>query len=62
MGAGGRHEPGGGGAEHELEQLAPLAAHLQAPAVLVHRRHRAPFEAAAEVRDARLGTNAGQWP
>ena len=31
MGAGRRDEAGRGGAEHELEDLAVLAAHLKAP-------------------------------
>jgi hypothetical protein len=52
-------EPRGGGAEHELEHLSTLASHLQAPSLLMHREHRAPLGAAAEVQDARLGTYAG---
>jgi hypothetical protein len=54
-------EPRRGGAEHELEHLPTLAPHLKAPSLLVHREHRAPLEAAAEVQDARLGTDSGDW-
>ncbi len=53
------HEPRRGGTEHELEHLSPLAAHLQAPAVLVHREHGAQLEAATEVRDSRPRADAG---
>ncbi len=60
MGASDGHEPRGGGAEHELEQLPSLAAHLQAPALLVDREHRAQLEAPSEVREARTGAYARQ--
>ncbi len=60
MAAPGGHEPGCGRVQHELEHGACLVAHLQAPAVLVHRQHRAVFEAAAEVRDPRPRADAGQ--
>jgi hypothetical protein len=53
------HEPGGRGAEDELEHLAGLAAHLDAPAVLVHGEHRGELEAAAEVGDPRGRADAG---
>ena len=59
MGAPGGDEPRRGGAEHELEHLPSLAAYLHPAALLVHGEHRAPLEAAAEVRDARLSTDAG---
>lgn len=52
MGAGGRDEARRGGAEHELEQLPVLAAHLKAAALVEHREHHAGFGAAAEVNDA----------
>ncbi len=53
-------EARGGGTQHELEQFTALAAHLQTPTLLVHREHDAPLEAAAEVDDARRGTDTGQ--
>jgi hypothetical protein len=58
VGAPGEDEPGRGRAEHELEHLAPLPAHLKAPALLVHG-HRAGLEATAEVGDARRVADAG---
>jgi hypothetical protein len=54
-------EPGGGGAEHELQHLPALAANLEAPSLLVNRQHRAPLEAAAEVGDPCRGTDPGDW-
>jgi hypothetical protein len=54
------HEPSSGRAEHELEHLAPLAAHFQAPALLVHRQHDAALEAATEVSDPRVSADAGR--
>jgi hypothetical protein len=59
MSARGGDEPCRGGAEHELEHLPSLAAHLQPSTVFVHCKHGAPLEAAAEVRDARLVSDAG---
>ena len=47
-------------AEHELEYLPAVAANLQPPAVLVHRRHRRMLEPAAEVREASACTDAGK--
>jgi hypothetical protein len=61
VGAFGGDEPRRGGAEHELEHLPGLPAHLQPPSLLVHGEHSAPLEAPAEVRDARRGTDAGDW-
>ncbi len=58
MGTVRRDEPSGRGAEHELEQLAALAAHLQTPALLVDGEHGAELEATAEVRDARGSADA----
>jgi hypothetical protein len=52
-------EPGGGGAEHELQQLPALAAHLQAPTVVADGQHNRPFEATAEVGDPGRRTDAG---
>ena len=51
-------EARGRGVEHELEHLAPLAAHLQPAPVFVNGEHDAVLEGAAEVRDARAGTHA----
>jgi hypothetical protein len=62
MGAPGGHEPRRGGIEHELEHLPSLRAYLHPAALLVYRQHCALLEAAAEVRDARLSTDAGNGP
>ena len=61
VGAPSSDEARGGGAEHELEHLACLAAHLQAPALLVHGEHGTGLNAAAEVRDAHPGADAWNW-
>ena len=53
-----RDEPGGRGAEHELDRLSPLAAHLQAPSFFMDGDDRTLLEAAAEVGDARAGAQA----
>ena len=52
MGARRRDEARGGRAEHELEHLPLLAAHLKAAAVLIYGQHHARFGAAAEMHDA----------
>ena len=59
MSALGGDEPRGGGAEHELEQLATLAAYGEATTFLADRGHHAELKAPAEVRDPRLGPHAG---
>ncbi len=60
MGAPRRHESGGGRAEHELENLASLAANLEPPTLLVNGEHGGAFKAAAEVGDPRLCPDAGE--
>jgi hypothetical protein len=52
-------EAGSSGAERELERLAPLAAHVQAPPFLMNRNDDGRLEAAAEVRDTRASSDAG---
>ena len=47
-------------AEHELEHLAPLPAHLKAPPLLEHGQHRGGLEAPAEVGDASPVADAGE--
>jgi hypothetical protein len=59
VGAAGRDEPRGRRAQHELQHLPALDAHLKAPAFVMHCEHGAGFAAAAEVRDPRGGTGAG---
>jgi hypothetical protein len=59
VGAARVYEPRGGGVELELEHLPPLGAHLQPPALLVNREHRAELEPAAEMRDSRARADAG---
>jgi hypothetical protein len=61
MGAGRRDEAGRGGAEHELEDLAVLAAHLKAPPLLVNREHRPGLEATAEMGDPGGCAGARHW-
>jgi hypothetical protein len=52
VGPGYRHEAGGGRIEDELQQLALVASHLDAAAVVVHAHDDARLRAAAEVGDA----------
>ncbi len=59
MGAPGEEEPRGRRAEHELQHLVPITAHLKAPPLLVHGEHRGGLEAPAEVGDASPVADAG---
>jgi hypothetical protein len=54
-----RHEPSGRRVEHELEHLLIRAAHLQTPAVVMHRQHHPVFDAPAEVQDPRPCADTG---
>jgi hypothetical protein len=60
LGAPGGDEPRRGGAEHELEHLPALAAHLQPPALFVYGQHDTSLEAAAEMGDPCLSADAGE--
>ena len=59
VGVAGGDEPRGRRAEHELEHLAALAAHLQAPCPRRARPAPSRLEAAAEVGDARRAPTRG---
>ncbi len=59
MGTASEDESRRGRAENELQHLAILATYLQPPALLVDCQHGPRFEAAAEMCDARLGSNTG---
>jgi hypothetical protein len=58
VGEAGGDEPGGGGAERELERLAAARTHTQAPPALGHRDDSRELGVAAEVEDPRAGADA----
>jgi|GEM_PF-6400670 len=55
------HEPRGGGRELELKPLAFLAAHFQRSPFIANPNNDSRLKAPAKMRDARAGTDAGNW-
>jgi hypothetical protein len=56
--AAGVHKARRGGAEHELDHLSALSAHLKTATLFVHGEDDTQLEATAEVGDARLSSDA----
>jgi len=56
-----RDEAGAGLAEHELVDLAVLAAHLQQPSVIAHGDDPRALEGPAEVGDPGVCADAREW-